>query len=73
MDPRPTNDLIVQLEGRLPPDCRRALEELNALEWRFATIEGAAGPSMDVQSTRSLLGREQHRYTRLWVQFPSTR
>ncbi len=47
MDPRPTNDLIVQLERQLSPAGRRALEDINALELRFATIEGAAGPSVE--------------------------
>ena len=47
MDPRPTNDLIVQLARQLSPAGRRALEDINALELRFATIEGAAGPSVE--------------------------
>ncbi len=47
MDPPPTNDLIVQLEGQLSPDGRRALENLNALELKLATTEGAQGPSVE--------------------------
>ncbi len=47
MNPRLTNDLIVQLERQLSPAGRRALEDINALELRFATIEGAAGPSVE--------------------------
>ena len=62
MDPRPTNDLIAQLEGRLSPDGRRALEELNALELEFATTEGAQDPSveaaLDVLDTLSDRDRE---------------
>jgi len=45
--PAATNDLIAQLEGRLSPDGRRALEELNALKLEFATTEGAQGPSVE--------------------------
>ena len=47
MDPRPTNDLIAQLEGRLSADGRRALENLNALELRFATTVGTDGSSLE--------------------------
>ncbi len=47
MDPPPTNDLIAQLEGQLSPDGRRALNEINALELKFATTEGAQGPSVE--------------------------
>ena len=47
MDPRPTNDLIAQLERQLSPDSRRALKDINALELKFATTEGAAGPSVE--------------------------
>ncbi len=47
MDPRPTNDLIAQLEGRLSPDGRKALEDINALELKFATTEGAQGPTVE--------------------------
>ncbi len=47
MDPRPTNDLIAQLEGQLSPDGRLALKEINALELKFATAEGAQGPSVE--------------------------
>ena len=47
MDPRPTNDLIAQLEGRLSADGRRALENLNALELRFSTTVGTDGSSLE--------------------------
>jgi hypothetical protein len=47
MDPRPTNDLIAQLEGRLSADGRRALEDLNALELRFATTGGTDGSTLE--------------------------
>ena len=47
MDPPPTNDLITQLEGQLSPDGRQALKEINALELKFATTEGAQGPSVE--------------------------
>ena len=47
MDPRPTNDLIAQLEGRLSADGRRALENLNALELKFATTVGTDGSSLE--------------------------
>ena len=47
MDPRPTNDLIAQLERRLSPDGRKALEDINALELKFATTEGAQGPTVE--------------------------
>ena len=53
MDPRPTNDLIAQLEGRLSPDGRKALEDINALELKFATTEGAQGPSVEQLSAFS--------------------
>ena len=45
--PPPTNDLITQLEGQLSPDGRQALKEINALELKFATTEGAQGPSVE--------------------------
>jgi uncharacterized protein YdbL (DUF1318 family) len=47
LDPPPTNDLIAQLEGRLSPDGHRALKEINALELKFATTQGAQGPSVE--------------------------
>ncbi len=63
MDPRPTNDLIAQLEGRLSPDGRKALEDINALELKFATTEGAQGPTvekaLDVLDTLSDRDRER--------------
>ena len=62
MDPRPTNDLIAQLERRLSPDGRKALEDTNALELKFATTEGAQGPTvekaLDVLDTLSDRDRE---------------
>jgi hypothetical protein len=47
MDPPPTNDLIAQLEGQLSSDGRKALKDINALELKFATTEGAQGPSVE--------------------------
>ena len=62
MDPRPTNDLIAQLERRLSPDGRKALEDTNALELKFATTEGAQAPTvekaLDVLDTLSDRDRE---------------
>jgi hypothetical protein len=43
VDTPPTNDLIAQLEGRLSPAGQRALEEIGALEAKYANAGTAAG------------------------------